>query len=145
MTIIKKLELHLDDRGYLYEMLRTDDLCFKGFGQAYISTIYPDTVKGFHKHLIQSDYLVCIEGQIKLVLIDDRFPTLVINEFHMSLLDPTLIVVEPGIWHGWKCISKKPAIIVNFCTHLHDRSNPDEVKTDPHNNPWGYSWTSKDK
>ena len=145
MPIVKSLKLFLDDRGYLYEMLRADDPFFKSFGQAYISAINPGVVKGFHKHMIQTDHIVCVQGQIKLVLVDEGQILQKISEYHLSPLDPKIVVVEPGIWHGWMCVGNEPALVINFSTHVHDKSNPDEERVDPHQNPWQYVWEIKDK
>lgn len=142
---IKDLKIHLDGRGYLYECLRADDQFFKQFGQAYISAINPGTVKGFHKHFKQTDHVVCVAGQIKMVLIDDRGEQPVVEEHHLSLLNPQMVVIEPEIYHGWMCIGNETALVLNFSTHPFDRNAPDEYRVDPHANPWGYVWGVKDK
>ena len=43
---LKDLNVMPDDRGYLMEMLRSDDEIFSKFGQVYISVGYPGVVKG---------------------------------------------------------------------------------------------------
>jgi dTDP-4-dehydrorhamnose 3,5-epimerase len=143
--VIKDLKLHLDDRGYLYEMLRNDDSIFSGFGQAYVSAINPGVIKGFHKHSIQSDHVVCVHGQIKLVLIREFDCPLTIQEFHLSPLSPKLIVIPPETWHGWMNVGTEQALVINFSTHPFNRESPDESKIDPDNNPWGYDWKVKNK
>lgn len=144
MPNTKSLKLHLDDRGYLYEVLRCDDPIFKQFGQAYISATNPGVVKGFHLHSRQTDYITCISGQIKLVTIRAT-PPLLLQEYHLSPLDPKLVVVEPNIYHGWMCIGPTPALVLNITTEPFDASEPDEVRIDPHNNPWKYKWEIVDK
>lgn len=145
MVYVKDLVLHLDDRGYLYEMLRVDDECFTQFGQAYISAINPGVVKGFHKHFKQTDHIVCVQGQIKLVTIDDKIDPAVVSEYSLSPLSPMMVVIEPSIWHGWMCIGNERALVVNFSTHPFNSTNPDEDRTSPHNNPWDYVWGVVDK
>jgi dTDP-4-dehydrorhamnose 3,5-epimerase len=139
----------LDDRGYLYEMLRADDPFFQAFGQAYISSINPGTVKGFHKHYKQTDHVVCVSGQIKLVLVEDWDGKVVgeptIEEHHLSILNPKMVVIPPGVWHGWMCIGEEPALVVNFSTHAYNPDDPDEERVDPHWNPWSYTWQVVDK
>jgi dTDP-4-dehydrorhamnose 3,5-epimerase len=39
---IKELRMIPDERGWLMEILRHDDDIFAGFGQAYLTTVYPD-------------------------------------------------------------------------------------------------------
>ena len=142
---IKKLDLHLDDRGYLYEMLRCDDDCFTQFGQAYVSAINPGVVKGFHRHFKQTDHVVCVAGQIKMALVRDYLGGFEVEEHHLSPLDPKMVVIPTEIYHGWMCIGNEPALVVNFSTHPFDPNYPDEQRVDPHRNPWGYIWEVKDK
>ena len=42
---IKQLVRHVDDRGYLMEILRDDDEMFIEFGQVYVSAVFPGIVK----------------------------------------------------------------------------------------------------
>jgi len=96
--IVKPLTVYLDDRGYLSEILRVDDDCYTKFGQLYLSTITPGTIKGFHIHQKKIDYLTCVTGQIKLVLISDE--TKEVREYHLSPIAPKLVVIPPSWWHG---------------------------------------------
>lgn len=146
MTTVKDLTLYLDDRGYLYEILRTDDSFVKNIAQYYVSAINPGAVKGFHKHSIQTDYVCCVYGQIKLALVYTEGPGKYrIENHHLSPLSPKLVVIEPGVYHGWMCIGNEPAIVVNAASHLHDKANPDEERIPPHDNPFGYVWEIVDK
>lgn len=152
MAQVKNLIMHLDDRGYLYEILRTDDAVFNGFAQYYVSAINPGAVKGFHKHSKQTDYVCCVSGQIKLVLVsqneDHLHPVLgkyKIEEYHLSPLSPKLVVIAPEVYHGWMCIGSEPAIVINAASHLHDKNFPDEERIPPHGNPFGYVWEIVDK
>jgi len=140
---VKTLVTHLDDRGYVYEMLRKDDDAFVGFGQSYISAINPGVVKGFHKHAKQTDYITCVHGQIKLVLVSDIGDAYVLEEHHLGPLALKMITVPPEIYHGWSCIGNEPALVLSISTHLFNPDNPDEVSVDAYNNPWGYKWENK--
>ena len=64
----KELRLINDERGYLMEVLRSDDKIFQKFGQVYITACYPGYVKGWHYHRLQTDNFTCIKGKIRLVL-----------------------------------------------------------------------------
>jgi len=145
IATVKNLDLHLDDRGYLYEMLRRDDPFFTQFGQAYISATNPGVVKGFHQHFKQVDHIVCVHGQVKLVLVREGPEKVEIEEYHLSPLDPKMVIVPTDIYHGWMCIGNETALIVYFSTHTFDPDSPDEARLDPHNNPWGYKWGVEDK
>ena len=83
----KVLKVISDERGRLMEMLRADDPFFIRFGQVYMTTAYPGTVKAWHYHKKQFDHFVVVKGMMKVVLYDGRekSPTFrEINEFFMG-------------------------------------------------------------
>ena len=136
-----------DDRGRVMEILRADDDLFVKFGQVYITTTYPQVVKAWHYHKVQTDHVCAIQGMIKLVLYDPReeSPTKgEVNEFFMGVHNPLLVQVPNGIYHGWKCISEEEAIIINIPTEVYVYSAPDEYRLAPHGKEVPYDWTRKD-
>lgn len=144
---VKQLRLIPDERGYLMEMLRCDDPFFQKFGQTYVSVGYPGVVKGWHYHKKQTDHFVIVKGMMKVVLYDERpdSPTKgTLNEFFMGERNPILITIPPGVWHGMKCISQEPAMLVNTPTEPYDYKEPDEVRADPHKSHIPYDWSRKD-
>lgn len=145
MIVVKQLKTHVDDRGYLVELVRSDDSFFTQFGQAYVSVINSGVVKGFHKHSRQTEQITCVSGQVRLVLVDTRSGGANITEYHLSPLAPKVVVIEPEIWYGWCCIGNEPAMLINITDLPNDPNNPDGVRIDPHNNPWGYVWRTKDR
>ena len=61
----KTLKVIADERGYLMEMMRSDDPFFQKFGQCYLSVVYPGVVKGWHYHEKQTDHFVIVKGMAK--------------------------------------------------------------------------------
>ncbi len=146
-VVIKNLKVIPDERGRLMEILRNDESLFKKFGQVYMTTTYPNVVKAWHYHKVQDDFITCVHGMLKLVLYDDRdaSPTRgEVNEFFIGVHNPVLVKVPRMVYHGWKCISKEEAIVINVPTEAYNRENPDEYRIDPHNNNIPYSWERKD-
>jgi dTDP-4-dehydrorhamnose 3,5-epimerase len=143
----KKLRLIPDERGWLMEILRNDDgELFTKFGQTYVSATYPGVVKAWHYHKKQVDHFACVAGMVKLVLIDTRedSPTRgAVNEFFLGAQNPTLVQVPNLVYHGWKCISLEPSLVVNVTTEPYHYSDPDEYRLDPHGT-LPYDWTRKD-
>ncbi len=146
-VVVKELELHPDERGWLMEILRNDDPFFENFGQAYLTTTYPGVVKAWHYHMEQTDMIACLKGMIKLAIYDDRegSPTKgVMNEFFIGELSPRLVKVPKGLRHGWKCVSQETAFVLNCPDKTYDPKNPDEHRLDPNNNDIPYDWSRKD-
>jgi dTDP-4-dehydrorhamnose 3,5-epimerase len=143
----KKLKVIPDERGRLMEILRNDDEFFTKFGQVYMTTTYPGVVKAWHKHEKQADNICCLRGMIKMALYDGRkdSPTSKeINEFYLGTHNPLLVHVPAGVYHGWTCVSREEAVVVNVPTEAYNRANPDEQRLDPHKSDIAYDWRRKD-
>jgi dTDP-4-dehydrorhamnose 3,5-epimerase len=146
-VIAKKLKVIPDERGRLTEILRADDPEFKKFGQVYYTTAYPGVVKAWHYHKIQTDYFFCIKGMTKLVMYDSRkdSPTFgLINEFIIGEHNPTLVVIPPLVYHGFKAIGDEESLMINIPTEPYNHASPDEYRLDAHSKEIPYDWTRKD-
>jgi dTDP-4-dehydrorhamnose 3,5-epimerase len=143
----KPLRLVPDERGWLMEIVRADEPhLLDRFGQVYVSGTYPGVVKAWHYHKRQVDLFACVAGMVKLVLIDTRqdSPTHnLVNEFFIGEQNPMLVRVPSLVYHGWKCISVTPSLVVNVPSEPYDRAQPDEFRLDPHGT-LAYDWTRKD-
>ncbi len=143
----KPMRLIPDERGWLLEILRADESeLFTKFGQVYVSATYPGVVKAWHYHRKQIDNFACVAGMVKLVLIDTRedSPTRdVVNEFFVGAQNPTLVQVPTLVYHGWKCISPEPSLVVNVPDQPYNYNEPDEYRLEPHGS-LPYDWTRKD-
>jgi dTDP-4-dehydrorhamnose 3,5-epimerase len=130
-----------DERGKVMHMLRADDPHFEGFGEIYFSVVYPGVVKGWHRHSRMVLNYAVVSGMIKLVLYDDRegspskeeIQELFTGEDHYCLVRiPTLV------WHGFKAIGTRRAIVANCATLPHD---PEEIqRLDPQAGRIPYDW-----
>jgi len=140
---VKKLKVIPDDRGRLMEILRRDDAIFKEFGQVYMTTARPGIIKAWHYHKKQTDNFTCVFGKIQLALYDARPQSKTfksVDEFILSLGEPTLVQIPPFVYHGFKCVSDQEAIVINTVTHPYDRNEPDEYRIDPRENEIPYDW-----
>ena len=143
----KVLKVIPDERGRLMEILRSDDDLFLKFGQVYITTTYPQVVKAWHYHKVQTDTICAVQGMIKLVLYDPREGSLTqgeINEFFIGVHNPLLVQVPRGVCHGWKCTSEEEAIIINIPNEVYVYKEPDEYRLPPHGKDIPYDWSRKD-
>src|SRR3989338_3104672 len=61
-----------DDRGFVTEILRSDDKHFRKFGQIYVATCRKGIAKAWHAHKIQTDHFYVPVGTAKIGLYDDR-------------------------------------------------------------------------
>lgn len=144
---VRRLRLIPDERGYLMELMRSDWEEFVKFGQVYVTAVYPGVVKGWHYHKLQTDHFVCIEGMAKVVLYDARegSPTRgEVSEFFMGCLNPIMLTIPRGVFHGFKGISEDMTLIVNVPTEVYNYDEPDEYRLPPHTDEIPYDWSRKD-
>ncbi|GFP27186.1 dTDP-4-dehydrorhamnose 3,5-epimerase [Candidatus Hakubella thermalkaliphila] len=128
---IKKLRVIPDERGFLMEMLRSDDEIFEKFGQVYVTACYPGVVKGWHYHRKQTDYFTVVKGMAKVVFYDGRegSPTHgEINEFFMGDMNQILLKIPPLVMHGFKALGTEPAYVINCPTEVYNYEQPDEYR-----------------
>jgi len=144
---VRKLRLIPDERGFLMELMRRDWEEYEGFGQVYVTAVYPGVVKGWHYHKIQTDHFSCVQGMAKVVLYDGREDSSThgeINEFFMGRLNPIMLKIPKGVFHGFKGISEEVTLIVNVPTELYDYEQPDEYRLPAHTKEIPYDWARKD-
>ena len=129
---------HVDDRGYLMEILRSDDEHFIRFGQIYLTTCDPQpsgpVIKAWHKHEKQTDCFCCIAGKIKVGLYDDREGSATRGEADTVVLGggrDALLIIPPGVWHGQMALGFEMSYLINIPTETYDREDPDERRA-----PW---------
>ena len=122
-VIIKKLNKYHDDRGWLTEIFREDEVDYKP-AMSYVSMTKPGVIRGPHEHKEQSDCFVFTgPGDFELHLWDKEGTHDVIE---VGENNPTLVIVPPGIVHGYKCISKIDALSINLPDKLYKGKNKEE-------------------
>ena len=143
---IRNLKPILDERGYLQECFRSDWPMFKKFGQVYITIAFANVVKAWHMHKIQTDNMVCVYGNAKLVLCDNRKDSTtykIVNEIFFGEKNPLLVSIPPHIWHGFKAIASKKIIVLNCPTELYNYDTPDEYRLPYDTEEIEYNWEIK--
>ena len=130
-----------DERGMVMHMLRADAPHFERFGEIYFSTVYPNVVKGWHRHRRMTLNYAAVSGMIKLVLYDDRedSPTRSeVMELFVGDQNYVLVTVPPLVWNGFKGVGTALAIVANCATVPHD---PTEIeRLDPESPRIPYRW-----
>jgi dTDP-4-dehydrorhamnose 3,5-epimerase len=130
-----------DERGTIMHMLRKTDGHFIAFGEIYFSTIYPGAIKGWHKHREMTLNYAVPFGRVKLVIYDDRAESATRGMIQEVFLGPdnySLVQIPPGLWNGFKGMSRPTALLANCCTHVHDPSL--SVRISPFDSSIPYDW-----
>jgi methylation protein EvaC len=140
---IKKLNIFANDQGYLFETLRNDDEFYDGkFGQCLISELYPEVIKGLHRHWKQTDYTTCIRGNIKYVVAKEKENgTADVKVYTIGESNPIMIKVPPGLWHGYMPLGNEKACVLHVLDKAFDINDPDTERID--HESFGDVWTVK--
>ena len=131
---IKQLARHADERGFLMELLRSDDAIFTKFGQCYVSMNYPGVIRAWHWHKKQDDFFVVMKGMIKVGLYDMRegSPTRgEVGEFYLGDNNNIMLKIPVGVVHGYKTVGTEPSLLINFPSEVYNPQEPDEYRL-----PW---------
>lgn len=146
---VKILNRHVDERGYLMEILRADDKdIFRKFGQIYVTTCYPDVIKAWHRHKKQYDNFCCIRGNVKIGLYDGRKNSKTYKKtetYILGELNPVLLQIPPFVWHGQMALGNEMSYLLNIPTEPYNRKKPDEDRINPYEADFNYEWQVKNK
>ena len=142
-VVVKKLARHVDERGYLMEILRRDDELFQQFGQAYVSACFPGLVKAWHCHRLQTDHFCCLAGNLKVGLYDDREGSSTCGQTQtivIGMLNPALVIIPPLVWHGFMAVGGDTAVVLNLPTELYNYQQPDELRREAFDPDIPFEW-----
>lgn len=117
-VVIRRPVRHTDDRGWLLEVFRDDDLP-PGIrpAMAYVSLTRPGVTRGPHEHRRQTDWF-CFAGpgRFELWLWDNR-PDSPARGRRMVLTGgadaPLVAAVPPGVVHAYRNVSDTDGVVVN--------------------------------
>lgn len=136
-VIYKTLKGYSDQRGWLMELYREDELSVELHpAMAYLSETLPGVARGPHEHRFQADYFAFVgPGEFCLYLWDIRTKSLTYGRFWKRLVgqsDRCTVVVPPGVVHAYKNVGDVPGWVINFPNQLyagHGRKKPvDEIR-----------------
>ena len=136
-VVIYDLKKYYDERGWLAELFRHDDLAEEFYpAMSYISFTKPGVQRGPHEHVDQAD-LFCFIGPstFNLRLWDNRPYSLTYNNvvsLFVGEANPKAVVVPKGVVHGYKNIGSADGMVINCPNRLYmgegKRDQIDEIR-----------------
>jgi dTDP-4-dehydrorhamnose 3,5-epimerase len=125
--------------GHLTEAFRTDwGLTEAPIVQVNLTVTFPGRIRGWGLHRFTIDRLFAATRSLLIVCYDGRRTSSTfgrINEFMFGDRNPGLVVIPPGIYHGWQNIGDDEATIVSMPSQLYNYDGPDR---------WELAWDSAD-
>lgn len=133
-VVLTELRQICDERGAVLHMLRSDAAEFRRFGECYFSEVLPGAVKAWKRHRLQAQNFAVPVGRIRLAIYDDREGSSTRGKLKVIELgrpDAYLRVHVPaGLWYGFSCISRTPALLANCADFPHDPAESEVARID---------------
>ena len=128
--IINKLDVKCDERGWLAEILRKENLREKyDFGQILITVAKPGVTKGNHYHKRKHEWFCVVRGRGKLLLKD------VTSDERQEVLmgDENMVVVKipPNVTHAIQNIGDEMLYLLIYIDEPFNQQDPDTFPGKP--------------
>ena len=127
--IITPLKKIYHPKGDILHCMKDCDRGYSGFGEAYISKVKPDQIKGWNRHKKMTLNLVVPVGAVRFVLFDDRSGMASYGWFQQVELSKEnfcRLTIPPMIWMGFQGIDDGVNTLLNIANIQHQL---DEVDT----------------
>lgn len=120
---LKNIEKHTDERGWLVEILRDDEIK-EEIKQVYFSTSKPGVIRGNHYHKHKVEWFSVVKGKAKLVLEDNESKER--EELILSDEEPAIVKITPNMSHTIQNIGDDEMYLIVIVNEVF---NPDDADT----------------
>ena len=113
--------------GDVLHAMKSSDMGYNGFGEAYFSTIDSGAIKGWKSHQEMILNLVVPIGKVRFVIFDDRIETPTKGEFCEIILSREnygRLTIPPLLWVGFQGLDNSSSLLLNIASIEH---SPEEV------------------
>ncbi|MFW5955420.1 MAG: dTDP-4-dehydrorhamnose 3,5-epimerase family protein [Rhodothermales bacterium] len=121
--VVRPLSPYLDERGWLLEVFRQDELPADLWPvMGYVSMTRSGVGRGPHEHNHQTDLFAFFDGRFRLYLWDNRTDSPTFRHYRKYDLgrnDPAVVIVPPGVVHGYRNVGASDALIINCPNRLY--------------------------
>lgn len=121
--VIKKLLVSRDERGWLSEIVRPEDVGKTQFGQILITTANKGQTKGKHYHKRKIEWYCVIQGKAILTITNNK--TKKGREVPMGEGNMILVKIPPNHFHEIKNIGETEMLLLVYINEAFDPSDPD--------------------
>lgn len=123
-VVVMSLAAHADDRGWLVELFRRDELTANDVpAMAYVSQTEPGATRGPHEHAEQTDLFAFLgDGRWRLFFWDVRAdsPTWGRRQrIDVGVGQRLRVAVPPGVVHAYRNTGTEPAWVFNAANRLY--------------------------
>jgi len=127
---IRKIDIYTDERGYLAETFRSDELGENDIpAMSYVSATKAHVTRGPHEHKYQTDNFSFLFGKVKVVLWDARKESPSYGTKQVLICgteNPIGLIVPPGVVHAYQNQSDEDVLIINSPNRLYGGEGKNE-------------------
>ena len=112
-------------KGDIYHAMKKSDDGFDGFGEAYFSSVYKNSIKGWKKHKDMTLNLLVPIGEIEFVVYDED-----LKEFFsvkISQNNYQRLTIKPNLWLAFKGIDENN-MLLNLTSIEHDPNESENME-----------------
>jgi dTDP-4-dehydrorhamnose 3,5-epimerase len=123
-VVIRQLHKHVDERGWLAELFRRDELAEEFHPKmVYLSSTQPGFTRGPHAHDAQADFTCFIGPSDFKIRMWDYRPDSSTYLNTMTLFggqdNPVAVLIPSGIVHAYRNIGTVPGLVINCPNRLY--------------------------
>lgn len=123
-VVVRKLKKFFDDRGWLTELFRKDELDEEFLpAMSYISSTNPGVTRGPHEHWDQADFFCFIgPSNFKLRVWDNRKDSETFGSMMTMIVgqdNPAAVLIPAGVVHGYRNVGDIDGIVINCPNRLY--------------------------
>ncbi len=127
------------ENGDVLHAMKTGDVGYEDFGEAYFSCIKFGAVKAWKRHREMTLNIVVPVGKIRFVMYDDRDESKSknkLNEVILSRNNYCRLTIPPMIWVGFQGLAKETSMLLNIASIKHDPDESDKKEIKEINANW---------
>ena len=127
--------------GDVMHALKSSEIGFVNFGEAYFSNIEFGVIKAWKRHRQMQLNLIVPIGRVKFVLFDDRngVENDVFQEVILSPENYLRLTIPPLIWVGFQGLAKENSTLLNIASIEHSDEELDKRSLKDINYSWELS------
>jgi len=127
--------------GDVMHALKSSEVGFVNFGEAYFSNIEFGVIKAWKRHRQMQLNLIVPIGRVKFVLFDDRngVENSVFQEVFLSPENYLRLTIPPLIWVGFQGLAKENSTLLNIASIEHSDEELDRRSLKDINYSWELS------
>lgn len=126
-VVVRQLDIKPDDRGWLAEILRSENLSTPHeFGQLFMTVADIGAVKGNHYHTRKHEWFCAVQGEGSIVVENNE--TGERDEIPMGEKNLVCVAVPPNHTHALKNSGTKPLLVLIYISEAYNPEDPDTFK-----------------